>query len=287
MKIALRRGADYAEWRRDRGDGRVASRAANAADAGVSDGGGIKIEVALKIIFLDFDGVLNVDTALADDSQELWTASWLLPDLVSRLGALVKSAGAQVVVSSSWRQRRTLEELREILAHHGYLGGVFDVTPRHARPPEGESLVRASEISAWLTRHPEVGSYVILDDDQEFGALASRHVRVDPSIGLSDADVARARAILTERAAFPGGWRPLRPEEARAAERELHRELAPGHLLYGRSALALATGSHPDDVAFDVDGLGLCVVHLTWSAESSTVWPVAERVDVLPNVDDH
>ena len=56
--------------------------------------------------------------------------------------------------------------------------------------------MRESEIAAWLALHPEVTSFVILDDDEEFGALAPHHVRVDSAVGLADADVVRARTLL-------------------------------------------------------------------------------------------
>lgn len=153
----------------------------------------------MHIIFLDFDGVLNADTAEADESEELWTASWLDTAMVGRLARLVESTGALIVISSSWRQRRSQAELRAILAAHGYVGDIFDVTPRHLRPPEGERFVRAGEIAAWLAAHPEVESFVILDDDEEFGPLAAKHVRVDAHVGLTDADVLRAHSLLVDR----------------------------------------------------------------------------------------
>jgi hypothetical protein len=112
----------------------------------------------------------------------------------------VEVTGAHLVISSSWRRRRSRAELSAILAERGYTGGIFDVTPRHGRPPEGERLVRAGEITAWLASHPEVTSFVILDDDADFGPLASRHVRTDAAAGLTDGDVARACSILAQRA---------------------------------------------------------------------------------------
>jgi hypothetical protein len=150
----------------------------------------------MRVVFLDFDGVLNARTTEADDACEMWSAAWLDEVMVHRLASLVERTRAEVVVSSSWRQRRSPEELAAILEERGFSGGVFDVTSRLPRPPEGERLVRAAEIRAWLAHHPDVRSFVILDDEADFGELADRHVRTDPDVGLSSSDVARASAIL-------------------------------------------------------------------------------------------
>lgn len=56
--------------------------------------------------------------------------------------------------------------------------------------------MREQEVRAWLDAHGGVESFVILDDDQEFGALSDHHVRTDSEVGLTDLDVQRALAIL-------------------------------------------------------------------------------------------
>lgn len=151
----------------------------------------------MQIVFLDIDGVLNATTDDFDPSVEMWSAGWLDEKLVARLSLLVATGGAKVVISSSWRQRRTLDELRQIFAERGFVGEILDVTPRHGKPLDGdERPVRSAEIAEWLERHPEVGRYVILDDNHDFGALAPRHVATDSRVGLTDDDVRRARVIL-------------------------------------------------------------------------------------------
>ena len=83
-----------------------------------------------------------------------------------------------------------------MLASLGFGGEVIDVTPRLPRPDSGERTVREQEVKAWLDTHDDIESYVILDDDQEFGALSGRHVRTDSKVGLTDLDVERALTIL-------------------------------------------------------------------------------------------
>jgi hypothetical protein len=48
----------------------------------------------------------------------------------------------------------------------------------------------------------------------------------------------------------------------------------------------IALGGDGDDVAFEVDGRELWIVHLTWRRETDPRWPHAIRVDALPELDD-
>ena len=60
----------------------------------------------MRVVFLDFDGVLNTDTEEGFSADgELWSAAWLEPVLVMRLSELCARADASVVISSSWRAR--------------------------------------------------------------------------------------------------------------------------------------------------------------------------------------
>ncbi|MFI5300437.1 MAG: HAD domain-containing protein [Polyangiales bacterium] len=146
---------------------------------------------SVRVLFLDFDGVLNaIDPNAAPSDDALWTAAWIEPRLVERLNAIVRATDARVVVSSSWRAHRTCAELAAMLADRGFEGAVVDVTPLLAVPG------REREIQAWLRDHSAVDAYAILDDDHDFDGLAERVVRVVASAGLSDGDVARAVATL-------------------------------------------------------------------------------------------
>ncbi len=145
----------------------------------------------MRIVFLDFDGVLNaIDDDAPPRDAPLWTAAWLEPHLVARLNAIVHATGAHVVVSASWRVHRTCAALAAMLADRGFTGRVIDVTPQLAVPG------RAREIAAWLRANSSVTAYVILDDDHDFAELDARVVRTSASVGLTDADVARAVALL-------------------------------------------------------------------------------------------
>jgi len=80
-------------------------------------------------------------------------------------------------------------------------------------------------------------------------------------------------------------WRPLNDPEAAQLAAELGRELVDGHPLHGREARVVARRDDCDDVAFEVEGAGLCVVHLTWTGPGDPRWPRFEIVVRLPEDD--
>ena len=60
-------------------------------------------------------------------------------------------------------------------------------------------------------------------------------------------------------------WTRVSGDAAVALESELKREFPSGHALQGRAVRAVA---RRDDVAYEVDGHQLCVVHLTYRVET-------------------
>jgi hypothetical protein len=76
---------------------------------------------------------------------------------------------------------------------------------------------------------------------------------------------------------LPEGWYLLSKESATAMEKELHREICKGHVLYGLECFAIARREDRDDFLFSVKGATAPIysVHLTWSEETSPEWPYA------------
>lgn len=137
-----------------------------------------------KIIFLDFDGVVNA-------FSEPESLRYLSKKCVGNLNVLLHLTGAGIVVSSTWRIGRTMADLRQILVNAGlnFPRKVIGMTPR------GPGR-RGTEIGLWLKDHPEVESFVILDDDSDMEPFMDRLVRSDSDTGLTDLDVEKALKIL-------------------------------------------------------------------------------------------
>jgi hypothetical protein len=141
--------------------------------------------VISRVIFLDIDGVLA--------PIRRWDRYGDLdPVCIRVLNEIVAGAGADVVLSSTWRHGRTVVELQEMLRAEGFIGRVIDKTPAGAPGTD-----RGDEIAAWLAEHA-VDGYVILDDhDGMGGALRARLVLTHPARGLQPADAPRAIEILS------------------------------------------------------------------------------------------
>lgn len=158
---------------------------------------------SVKVIFLDFDGVVVCLPVEWDRLENGRGVHALNRAAVARLNDLVERTGAGVVVSSSWRLHQSVEHLTGYLRRAGFRGQVLDKTPdRHAWG--AEEWQRGDEIMAWLKLNPQVTSYVALDDDFDHGAFpADRWVLVKDGWfagGIQDEHVEAATAAL-ERAA--------------------------------------------------------------------------------------
>lgn len=115
-----------------------------------------------KVIFLDFDGVM--DTAYYDhmlDSQGLpQSDKWgpvFDPSNVNNLRRIIDETGADIVVSSTWKDYMTYEAILQMWKDRSLPGFVTDTTPT-------VSLHRGDEIDAWLAECRRECRYVIIDD---------------------------------------------------------------------------------------------------------------------------
>jgi hypothetical protein len=106
----------------------------------------------MKIIFLDIDGVLNCEKTPNPRKFPYIVDRKLL----ARLKKLLDRTGAKVVLSSSWR----CDPVGRFAAK--YWGVPFiDVCPDKPKSP------RRNEMLAWLSGHPKVRRYAVIDDEDD------------------------------------------------------------------------------------------------------------------------
>lgn len=151
----------------------------------------------MKILFLDFDGVINSErTRLAfgghpDDFRPAERAKFD-PVAIALVARLCRVTGAKIVVSSGWRNLHSVEECAQELALP-----IIDQTPFMGADVYAGSIMRGHEIQAWLDAHPEVTHYAIVDDMADMLDSQQQHfVRTDPDNGLSHRDYLVLHSLL-------------------------------------------------------------------------------------------
>ena len=149
----------------------------------------------LKVIFLDFDGVLNSAKYLLDCGK---CGMAIDPTRMVLLRRTVDATGAKIVLSTSWRDywEKDLAKcnstgilINDIFSKYGLQ--IWDKTPElHAR--------RETEIKSWLDAHPEVKNFVVLDDRLLSADYLNGHFIKTSNYfdGLDETDVQKAIEIL-------------------------------------------------------------------------------------------
>jgi hypothetical protein len=158
----------------------------------------------MNVIFLDIDGVLNSDhhyrTRKKPTTKEEHPYCEIDLKSLNILNEVVKLTDSKVVVSSTWRRKNTLERLREIFTFVGSKFEIFDVTPIKGNMNRryGE-VIRGYEINEWLSNHPDVKNYVILDDDQDFLEEQQPHfIHIRDYNGLNNTHIEKIKNILNK-----------------------------------------------------------------------------------------
>ena len=166
----------------------------------------------MKVLFLDFDGVLNSHQSCTfwhnKRDQSKWEnemySSWqgtlfeylaheFCPIALSNMEELMRRVpDLQVVVSSTWRLGNSVEDLKKILAPAKLITErIIDKTPAF------RDLDRGHEIQDWLDKHPEVTNYVIVDDDRDMlKSQQDNFVNTSELHGFQHSDMLHALRIL-------------------------------------------------------------------------------------------
>lgn len=138
------------------------------------------------VIFLDWDGVL-----ILEDGQ--WSSS-----AMTELNTLCHDTGATIVLSTSCRYSRSVEELRHTMLQNGFdatipvLGETRDLSELRAAARNGqwlygfERLSKGEEIAQWLAAHPDIDRFIIIDDRPR--ACAPYEARTVAPVGAFCAD---------------------------------------------------------------------------------------------------
>lgn len=136
------------------------------------------ISEPIKIIFLDFDGVIVFGQKF--DSEK-----------IKVLNALVAQTNALVVISSDWRLYYSRAKLCDFLNHAGFNGTILGTTPNLG-------LVRGLEIKHYIEScRFKIESFVIFDDNDYFDSFGSEFF-IETLRGLQEEHCQQAISILSK-----------------------------------------------------------------------------------------
>ena len=153
----------------------------------------------MKVIFLDFDGVM--DTAYYDNylnymglPEKDKYGVVFAPDCIANLRRIIDETGADIVVSSTWKDFMTYKEILEMWEYRKLPGFVTDTTPTCSRK-------RGDEIDSWLEECNTECEYVIIDDMDETQFNEHQYDRlfvVNPYDGLNERTAEKVIQLFRE-----------------------------------------------------------------------------------------
>jgi hypothetical protein len=153
-----------------------------------------------KIIFLDFDGVITT-----------LKSRWRLDiEKLNLLGEILDKTGAQLVISSSWRQNNvenTINQFKDKTRYFNnnmefpYCDKIIGVTKYVPPKKMSDRHLRGDEIQLWIDENlkGKEYNYCILDDDMDMiEEQLPYFVNTYSETGLSNEDVEKAIQILNK-----------------------------------------------------------------------------------------
>lgn len=173
------------------------------------------------IIFLDIDGVFNCELWYRKHHSEAkkqlkkdvkskrierleYYKAQICPERIKWFNELCYETNSKVVISSTWRLGKTVQELQEILY---YCGATFDIIGK----TDHTGYERGTEIAKWLRENvlPETYGcnyydfyrYAIIDDDSDMLLSQKEHFfQTDAYCGLTPTICYKIKRFITHRA---------------------------------------------------------------------------------------
>lgn len=153
-------------------------------------------EIHDKILFLDYDGVVNLPMWLPDGSR----CKYNFPgdnsvngfQACQWISELCEKHGYEIVVTSTWRLHPNYQKcLRN--------GGLRPTVNVLGATPYMSEKTRGDEIRAYLEQHPEVTHYIIVDDENDFYMYQQDHlIRTNEFYGFCYPEFLKAESRIED-----------------------------------------------------------------------------------------
>jgi hypothetical protein len=168
-----------------------------------------------KIIFLDFDGVLNTEhyQGLLQFQGKPWQdehGAYFDPNAIKQLERIIDATDAHIVVESSWKYHG-LDAMKELWEVRNLPGRIIDITPstisdEYLLSNDLENIYpsmlhcKGIEIASWLSKYETQDfRYVTIDD--EYVILDSQlpyFILTNPYEGITEEQANKIISILNE-----------------------------------------------------------------------------------------
>ena len=153
----------------------------------------------MKILFLDFDGVMVTDryqaqlTATNSPLRDDYGAKFD-PVCVKNLRHIIDATDAGIVVTSTWKMDMGLDGIQQMWDARQLPDKVIGVTP------DIDSIHRGDEIQAWLDANQGAVRYAIIDDCPILNFFREEQLphlfKVDERTGLDEKTVTKVIELL-------------------------------------------------------------------------------------------
>lgn len=132
----------------------------------------------MKVVFLDFDGVINSLQWIKNENNE-WKCKYSANiQSIQWISEFCEKYNYKVIISSTWRYDG-LEKCKKYLYDNSFRRSIdiIDTTPiLHTK--------RGDEITEWLSKHP-VEKYIIFDDDSDMTIHMNRLIKSNCFVGFT------------------------------------------------------------------------------------------------------
>ncbi len=155
----------------------------------------------LRVIFIDVDEVLNTLTSAFLVNKGIYPpdveygTSTMDHGCVQLFRALCKETKSMFVLSSTWRKNKNKDFIKTL-----EWCGFTDWKEYYLGDTPILDTIRGEEIKSFLTDHPNIKNYVIIDDNSDMLDEQLPHfVKVNGDIGFTVYDYIKAVSILKRR----------------------------------------------------------------------------------------
>ena len=161
-----------------------------------------------RVIFLDYDGVVN--TPMWNDKGTQCTYNFPSDNKVNNFQAVqwisecCQKFHYDIVVTSTWRRKANY---KDCLINGGLRPGIEILGRTDDLWNAENNTCRGDEIAKYLTDHPEINYYMIVDDEDDILPEQQDHfIQTDGDVGFCLADFTRFEKIYMQDLGHDGSF---------------------------------------------------------------------------------